>query len=327
MTATLTKHVANEANPLLRRRIGALDGGNRTIQWLDPSGDVRTIPAYCKELEEWEEVELDGDSVLVELETNERFILGKEAQIQKGKPIYETNKSEMAQKLVYAALEPNPGSEVVVIECLRVALPDSRHKENVAYIKALEGTYSFQRNGEWVHATVRKAEPVDECRAAYRFARKEELFQYPHYVNGVLNLGGGTGQGCLYSASGSPLRGADVLVDGTFALAKKIDAALLSQVGQSQDLGLIMDAIADGSLQVGAMGPDFTRVFPKCRDAWLEEIRGKLRAAWSSYLSEIGEVLIVGGSASLALQIERDTKGRFKVAPNPQEICVRGMVL
>jgi hypothetical protein len=68
-------------------------------------------------------------------------------------------------------------------------------------------------------------------------------------------------------------------------------------------------------------------LFEKCRSGWIEEIRAKLRVTWGHKFAEIGEVLIIGGSAPLAAPIEEATKGRFRVAPNPQEISIRGMVV
>src|SRR4028119_1709306 len=101
------------------------------------------------------------------------------------------------------------------------------------------------------------------------------------------------------------MRQADVIVPGTFQLAKKIDSALMPTTNQSQDLAQIMDAIANGSYQVGVSGANFAHLFSKCRDAWLEEIRATLRTAWSQYFNEVGEVLIIGGSAPLARSEER----------------------
>ncbi len=86
-----------------------------------------------------------------------------------------------------------------------------------------------------------------------------------------------------------------------------------------------MDAIADRSYKVGVSGANFAHLFEKCRDTWLEEIRATLRTAWSQYFAEVGEVLVIGGSAPLAQPIEESTKGRFKVAQNPQTISIRGM--
>ena len=332
MTATLTQNVMNAPTSPVKRPIAALDAGNRTTQWIDPANVVRTIPSCIKMLEDWEEAQPDSGSVLIEVLTNsgeiqERFIIGEEAQRQKGVSAFTGNKCEMAKRLVYAALEPLPGTNTVIFDYLRVALPDARNTENVGLLKALAATYFFRRNGETVHASVREVECVDETRPAYKFAVSTKLFKSQKHINGILDLGGGTGIGRLYSPSGNLMRAADVITPGTFALAKKIDAALMPTTNQSQDLAQIMDAIANGSYQVGVSGANFAHLFSKCRDAWLEEIRATLRTAWSQYFNEVGEVLIIGGSAPLAKPIEESTKGRFKVAPNPQTISLLGMVM
>ncbi len=332
MTAILTEHVSVTPTPPVKRPIAALDAGNRTTQWIDPANVVRTIPSCIKMLEDWEEAQPDFRSILIEVltidgEIKERFIIGEEAQRQKGVSAFTGNKCEMAHRLIYAALEPLPGTNMVIFDRLRVALPDARNAENVGLLKSLATVYNFRRNGETVHASVREVEPIDETRAAYRFAVSTKLFKSLKHINGVLDLGGGTGIGRLYSPSGNLMRGADVVVPGTFALAKKIDAALMPTTNASQDLSQVMDAIANGSYQIGVSGANFSHLFQKCRDAWLEEIRATLRTAWGQYFNEVGEVLIIGGSAPLAKPIEESTKGRFRVAPNPQTISILGMVL
>ncbi len=283
-------------------------------------------------LEDWEEAEPDSGSIVIEIldnggEIKERFIIGEEAQRQKGVSAFTGNKCEMAKRLVYAALEPLCGGSTVIFDRLRVALPDARNTENVALLQKLATTYFFRRNGETIHASIREVECVDETRPAYKYAIANGLFKSPSQINGILDLGGGTGIGRLYSPSGNLMRGADVVTAGTFALAKKIDAALMPTTNQSQDLSRVMDAIADQSYKIGVSGANFAHLFEKCRDAWLEEIRATLRTAWSQYFAEVGEVLIIGGSAPLAKPIEESTKGRFKVAPSPQTISIRGMVL
>jgi len=332
MTLALTQHDTTQPNTLLRRPVAALDAGNRTTQWVTSTGQVMTIPSVIKKLEPWEEAEFDNESVLVEVidkdgNKTERFVIGAEAQVQKGTPAFEVNKVELAKHFIYAALEAMPGQNTVVIECLRIALPDARHTENFALLKELEGVYEFIRNGQHIYTSVRHVEPVDETRSAYRYAVRNGLFKSPKSVNGILDLGGGTGIGRLYSPNGSLNRQADVIVPGTYALAEKIDAALLPTTGFSQNLGLIMDAIGSGSFTIGTSGISFAHLFEKCRDAWLTEIRGKLRTKWGQYFSEIGEVLIVGGSAPLATPIQEATNGRFKVAPSPQTISIQGMLL
>jgi len=332
MTAILTEHVSQEPGSIFKRPIAALDAGNRTTQWIDPKGNVRTIPSFVKVLESWEDAEPCENSVLVELfdkhgHSETRFIVGAEAQVLKGKPAFEFDKVELAKFLMFAALEPNIGQNTLIIESLRVALPDSRHKENVKRLGELANTYEFTRNGERVYSTVRSVQPVDETKPAYRYARANGLYKSPKSINGVLDLGGGTAIARLYSPSGSVMRELDLNVPGTYDLARRINAALLPTAGQTQDLSLIMDGIKNSTFAIANSGINFADLFEKCRDAWLDDIRAKLRITWGKHFAEIGEVLIIGGSAPLAKPIEKHTRGRFKVAPNSQEISIRGMVL
>jgi hypothetical protein len=332
MTATLTEHVSQEPGIAFKRPLAALDAGNRTTQWIDPKGNVRTIPSFVKILETWEDAEPCENSVLVELfnkhgQTETRFILGAEAQILKGKPAFEFDKVDLAKYLMFAALEPNLGQNTLIIECLRVALPDSRHRENAKRLGELSNTYEFIRNGERVYSTIRNIQPIDETKPAYRYARANNLFKSPKSVNGILDLGGGTAIARLYSPSGSVMRELDLNVPGTFDLARRINAALMPTTGQTQDLSLIMDAIANQTFSIGTSGINFAHCFDKCRDSWIEDIRAKLRVTWGKHFAEIGEVLIIGGSAPLASPIEEATKGRFRVVPEPQTISIRGMVL
>lgn len=332
MTATMTQNVSEEPGIAFKRPIAALDAGNRTTQWIDPKGNVRTIPSFVKLLEPWEDAEPCENSVLVELfdkhgHSANRFIIGAEAQVLKGKPAFEFDKIELAKYLMFAALEPNIGQNTLIIESLRVALPDSRHRENVKRLGELANTYEFTRNGERVYSTVRDVQPMDETKPAFRYARANGLFKSPKSVNGVLDLGGGTAIARLYTPSGSVMRELDVNIPGTFDLARRINAALMPTTGQTQDLSLIMDAIKEKTYLIGTSGISFAHLFEKCRDSWLEDIRAKLRVSWGKHFAEIGEVLIIGGSAPLAAPIEEATKGRFRVAPKSQEISIRGMLL
>ena len=97
MTLALTQHDTTQPNTLLRRPVAALDVGNRTTQWVTSTGQVMTIPSVIKKLEPWEEAEFDDESVLVEVidfdgNKIERFVIGAEAQVQKGTLAFEVNK-------------------------------------------------------------------------------------------------------------------------------------------------------------------------------------------------------------------------------------------
>lgn len=335
MASLLTQSVASgqTQSSLVRRKVLALDAGNRTTQWINPDDEVITIPSVIKHFEDWEDLpEGSEGSPVIELlnedfQVCDRFVLGFEAKLQKGKPAFAYDKIKLAQKLMFAALEPDADKEMLVVETLRVALPDSRNANNANILKGLEGTFTFIRNGQRVTASIRKVELVDETKPAYRYAVKKGLFARPtSKINGIIDLGGGTALGRLYSPSGQALRQQDVIKGGTYKLANLISAAMQRNQAESLDLSQIMDAIASQTYTTES-GVDFSSVFEKCRDAWLEDIRAEIRVRWSDFFKEIGEVLIIGGSAPLAKQMEIDSKKRFRIVENYQTISIEGMAL
>jgi hypothetical protein len=302
-------------NVYIRKRL-PLDGGNRFVKYFDALNRVQILPSVVKELEAWEDAEPDNQSVVIAIDKR-RYVIGQLAAELGGKPVFEGNKCELAWLLALAAIEPNPGQNQVLIETMPVALPDSRDKGAIAAIKKVEGVKDFTRNGVDIVATVRQVEPCDETRPAYKFAKTKGLFRAPNKVNGILDLGGGTGIGRLYAPNGTMIRTADTLLPGTYQLAQKIAGALLPQLNYSPELRLIMDAIADSSYLYGTTEINFEPIFQKCREQWIGEIRSKLKVAWTQQLSDLGEVLIIGGSASLAQPLVEATKGRFKIAFHP----------
>ncbi|MBD2123961.1 ParM/StbA family protein [Trichocoleus sp. FACHB-262] len=302
----------------LKRPVVVFDGGNRTLQWIDPANKPRTIPAFIKQIDPtWEEATPDEHSVVIS-SGNEHFCLGAVARDMKGTPVFQDNKCELAKKLVLAAIEPNLGSTAVTIGRLVIALPNSRNKADVSELKKIEGTHQFTRNGQRITAVVHEVKPIDETQAAYKYAMKREIFRSRRNSNGVLDLGGGTGIARLYSAGGSLIREADAVLPGTYDLARRIAARINSQLSTSPDLSQIMDGIERGDFELGTSGFCFQEAFNKAREDWLADIRAELRTRWNQWTSEIGEVLIIGGSACLAEPLEETTKGRFKIARHPQ---------
>ncbi|MBD2057895.1 ParM/StbA family protein [Oculatella sp. FACHB-28] len=321
---TSSEHLGNTG---LIRSLVCFDGGNRTLQWLDPCGRVRSIPAFIKHFDpSWQDMQPDDQSVVIEFES-EHFVLGAVARDNQGTPVVQDDKCELARKLVLAALEPNPGQNAVRVERLAIALPTSRSELAVKQVRAIEGTHEFTRNGESIIATVRKVEPIDETLAAYRWASLHRLYSSKQNINGVLDLGGGTGIGRLYSVSGSLMRDADLILPGTKELAIKISVRLNAQIGASAPLAAIMDGVERGDYELGTSGVNFRGAFENARAEWLDEIRGEVKTRWGRWLSsgELGEVIVVGGSAPLAEPLQAATKGRFRIAPDPQFISISGM--
>lgn len=302
-------------------KVLGLDGGNRFVKWLDEENEIHCIPSWVKSLSDWEdEPEPSADSTVIVIDNLngspvEKYVIGKAAQELGGKPAFENNKCEMARLFVLAAVAPSDSS-TLAIEKVRLALPDSRNKKNVEMLNSVTGTHSLIRNGKPFTVSIREIEPIDETRDAYRYARQNGLLLNLKVPNAVMDLGGGTGIIRLYTPSGTLDRSADIILPGTVELAKKIAAQLLPRLNESPDLALIMDAIADGSFQYGNEEEgNFKSIFPECQLEWLNEIRGKIRSTWGAkILSQIGEVLIIGGSARLAVAMEEKSKGRFKIA-------------
>lgn len=317
-------HNEQSTNTPLLRPVVCFDGGNRTIQWVNPYGVVRQIPSYLKPIDPtWEDVEPDANSIVIEFE-GETFALGQVAKDMSGTPTYQGDKVELARRLVLAALEPNAGTDALRVERLLIALPNSRNA-STALLKGIEGTYEYTRNEQAIVATVRKVEAIDETKAAYSFAMQHGLFLSRKQVNGVLDLGGGTSIARLYSVSGSLMREADVILPGTFDLARKIASRIQKDFQATPDLSLIMDGIENGGYQLGTTGYSFADAFESARDEWLADIRGQIKTRWGQWLANLGEVLIIGGSAPIAYPLQEASKGRFKIAPNPQTISIVGM--
>lgn len=318
--ATSNSRQSSESSAVvpLKRAIVVFDGGNRTLKWIDPDNRPRIIPAFIKHFEPgFDDPDPDDHSVVIS-SGDDHFCLGAVARDMRGTPVFQDNKCELAKKLVLAAIEPHSGSSAVVIQRLVIALPNSRNQADVAELKKIEGTHQFTRNGHRITAAIHEVKPIDETQSAYNFAMKRDLYRSKRQLNGVLDLGGGTGIGRLYSVGGSLIREADAILPGTYDLARRISARITPQLTNSPDLSQIMDGIERQDFTLGTSGFQFQKQFELCREQWLSDIRAELRSRWNQWMSEIGEILIIGGSASLAEPLEEATKGRFKVARHSQ---------
>lgn len=315
-----TQHVTESPPNAQARQAVVVDPGNRFTKWLECQ-TPRIIPSYCKQLSDWEDAEPDPNSYVIQV-TEKRYAIGKLAQELGGKPAFEEGKADLAHLLVLPAIASTSPAR---IEQLIIPTPDSRNRVVIQQLKKLENTLDFSINGVDQIVSVRQVRTIDECRGAFALARLQKLWKFPQHTNGVIDFGGGTAIARLFTPSGVLIREADVVLPGTYALAQKLAAALLPIIGQSADLGLLMDAIANRSFQYGSTGIDFTAQFRTVQHHWLSEIRNKLKVAWNSQMANLGEVLIVGGSAPLLEPLSEASKGRFKIAPQPQFFSLFGL--
>ena len=305
------------------------DLGNRGLKMLDRKNLPKVFTSYYLKLEDYDDLPRANSTSVVVEDGSDRYVLGSLAKSMKGIPIYQTSKTAMAHLLVAAAIEPFEGSDLPIhIETLRLVLPDSRKTENFADLKALSGiTKSITRNGIPITFSIGKVEIIDECLPSFWYARTAKLLNYPYATTGILDLGGGTVLGRLITPDGQIIRKADVSLPGTYDLAREINAFLLPKIGSSTELGLIMDAISDGSYTIGATGISFKKEFLTANQKWVAGIRSQLKESWEPFKHEIGDVLITGGSAPLAQSLEVSSSGRFRVLPNSQFVQLKGMAI
>ncbi|MBD1841831.1 hypothetical protein H6F89_00070 [Cyanobacteria bacterium FACHB-63] len=324
-TPTSELQKLNRSYQAIREKI-YVNPGNRFTEFLNPQGQITRLASVVRDFDlEFEDCPQSSETTVV-IERDKRiYAVGALAKTLKGKAAFDKGKLQMMADLVFAALEPNPGSNILRVENLLVAVPDVRNDEAIRAVKSLEGTFDYKRNGRELIVTIAKATAVEEAAAAYKYGIKHGLYQWTGAINGVIDFGGGTSSGRLFAPEGTAVREASITLPGTNALGHSIQARLLKATGQSVDVGAILDGIENQSYTTGHNGVSFAAYFDSCVSEWLDNIRSMARGQWQSYLSDLGEVLLVGGSAPLAGAIEQSTGGRFKIAPAPQDITVLGM--
>lgn len=314
------------------RETVCVNPGNRFTEYLDVRGNIVRLPSVVREFDlSFEDYPQANDSTIViehnGIKSKRLYAVGSLAKSLKGKAAFDKGKLELMQDLVFAALEPNASQSILRVENLLIGVPDTRNAESTSAVKSLEGTHDIIRNGKPLVVTIAKATAIEEATAAYRYGIKNRLYQWTDATNGVIDFGGGTSSGRLYTPEGTPIRAASITLPGTNALGHAIQSRLLTATGQSVDIGSILDGIESGTYCTGRNGISFADYFETCRSQWLDDIRTVARGQWSSYLPDLGEVLLVGGSAPLATALEEKTNRRFKIASQSQDITVLGMGL
>lgn len=310
----------------------SFDVGNRFTKWVVRDNSYK-IPSYVHELEPYQDqLVVDKQSVIVENDEG-RFAVGNLAKELGGKAAFKGNKAEFAKLLILAGIFPvNGNSYPVKIKTLRLALPDSRNEENRKILDSLVGSHAVVRNGKHFTYEIGKVEIIDECVGAYRYCKHHkspELLQYidAGMPNAIIDCGGGTILGRVFFPSGNFPRDLEFKIPGTFALAGAVAAALAPKFTYTPSLDSIMDAIADNSFTLGSPGVDFSREYQRAHQVWFDNIRTTAATAWKEKKNDIGEVLLIGGSAPLLNSWQVITNGRVKVAKNHQFIGVKGMGL
>jgi hypothetical protein len=301
----------------------AFDGRNRFIKWVDPDNEVQIIPSCVKEVTEtqWKRIKADSQTVLIEVD-GKRYIIGKQAQELDGEPVFQRNKCELAEIIALVAIEPNSGLNYVHISKFALALPSDTNESDVKALRKLENypnVREFRRNGQHICYSIAQVEALNETEPAFLYAQQQGMFAFPENPNAVWDIGGGTSIARIYLPSGTMVQDAEIILPGTKELAQQIAAEMQAIFGlnYSPALADIMDALARDCLY-GTAKLDFEAIYRDVCEKWVDSARAEIRSKWAKYLPNLGEVLIVGGSANLAAPICQASGDRFWIAPEPQ---------
>lgn len=309
------------------RPVLACDAGNRYIKWVNPSKQVKSILSCVAELDKYDSYDMNANcphTVYIEIENGKRYLIGKDASQFGGQMVFDGDKCELAEILVLAALQPLSGETNLVVNDLRLCLPDSRIDSSREALQRITGQKVFTRNNLLIHADVKTVRAIDETVGSFRKAKSEGLFSYSAALNGIISLGGKDGIARLYTSEGQINRSADVKISGTLALITHINKALAVEIGKTVQPHIIMDAIERGDYLIPGSGFNFTKIFFDCREKWWSDIRSAVGKQWQPFADEIGEILVVGGSAHLV--INKLPSDRYKVPEQPQFFDLLGLI-
>ncbi|ESA37153.1 hypothetical protein N836_00300 [Leptolyngbya sp. Heron Island J] len=287
---------------------------------------MKKLASYRAVIPAFQEVsphQLSAQSHLVEIGAI-RTVVGADAVSYGARPTFQGadgHKWVHAKVFLFAALAELGLFGDVHIELLRTVTPDTQQPDQVTALKALEGAHSATVDGQEIRLVVSQVAVHDEGQPAWLVATNEQKWHYPAAMNGVLDLGGGTGIARLFSPTGAPMRQSQLILSGTFALAEKIQ----SYMAGPRCIPEIMDAIENGSFQVPS-GREFKSIFDHCLPEWLADIRGEIRSRWSAFEGRYGQIVVVGGSAPLANTLIEENP-RYLSLEDPQTVSLRGLLI
>ena len=250
----------------------------------------------------------------------QEFNVGDVAGYFAAQPTFAGDKWLKVKEFLFAALHSLEIGTTSVIKELRCTVPnDQDHYQRSPFEVLANKTHQFKVNGIEYTVHIEKVTILAEGVCAWMRAVNENLLQYPDYLNGVLDLGGGTAIARLVAPNGMIYRDYElVLSQGTCALASNIAKGLRKQSVE----GLIMDAIADGSFMVNST--PFKNLYDMLLPRWVADIRAEINKAWRPIENQYAQILVVGGSTPIFAPYVQD-KPNYVIAPNPQFYALEGM--
>ena len=212
--------------------------GNRYLEYINSCGQMIRLPNVIRDFDiSWEDVPAPSDDTAIIEREGRIYAIGQAAKTMHGRSAFDKGKLSMMQDSIFAALEPSYGQSILRVEDLKIAVPDTRSEEAKAESQKLQGTFEYTRNGQALIATIARVTLIEEATAAYNYGIENGLYQWSDAINGVIDFGGGTSSGRLYSPDGLMLREASITLPGTNQLAQSIQARLLKETDASTRLG------------------------------------------------------------------------------------------
>ncbi|WP_373545660.1 ParM/StbA family protein [Chamaesiphon sp.] len=256
-------------------------------------------------------------------------VVGRLAQMRSGQNTFSYDKVDLLKYFLLASLTPRPATYIREL-CIATPLLLSGDRKQILH--NLIGTHEYVCNGIQCLVTIESVKTVDEAVGAYWYAVERGLYQDLSYSNGVLDVGGLNIHAFAFDPDGNKL---DISFQndlGTIALAKKIvkHPYVKQQISTALDISIVMDAIEDRSFMVRDKA-NFRQIFGECVDEWINEISASIKDAWLA-APNLGNFMMVGGSAPLLKSYEIRTGGRFFLPPSnddcfidPQLVALLGM--
>lgn len=299
----------------LGNRFNTITDGKTLLNW----------PSYCASLSSRQDLDYGaedfktGQSYRVDLGAS-AFKVGAIAGQLGGKPTFGGDKWLKAQPFLFAGLAGLKIQPQAHLKELRCTVPDDQDiAQCTPFQRLARKTWEFKVNGQPYAVRIDQVKIAAEGKFAWYRAIQEGLYQYPQYLNAVLDLGGGTAIARLFTPNGTIARDYELVLDGG---TSQLAAQIAAEVGLLGCEGQILDAIADESYAVHAVS--FKAAYDALLPQWVDGIRHDINTRWKAIQNQYAQILVVGGSAPLFAPFVAENK-RYIVAPRPQFYALEGM--
>jgi hypothetical protein len=144
-----------------------------------------------------------------------------------------------------------------------------------------------------------------------------------------IDIGGGTTNYVVMSPDGNVLTRRSIPKVGGVSLANDIiNSDLMQGYAKRESVAFkvpkVMDAVADGTLTYGRKY-NFSPVFPTLLENWFNNLMDSITTAANDYLSDVTNIMLIGGNANLVRQ-KLSSKPGFYIPENPQLSNIKALL-